>query len=148
MAAFAPMPSASDRTATAVTKGDFNSVRKASLRLRMMGVGGCDRLGYAECRERLRAPARTTGEGGAKFRVRRPAVRDLRPAACFLSREARDTASLVHNLHGCRASGDVLSHRAVTREESCELTIRVAAPSRCCSPCARWRAPASRRNAA
>src|SRR5690242_1450441 len=36
MAAFAPMPSASERTATTVTNGVLKRVRKASLRLRMV----------------------------------------------------------------------------------------------------------------
>ena len=36
MAAFAPMPSASESTATVVTNGVLKSVRKASLRLAMM----------------------------------------------------------------------------------------------------------------
>jgi hypothetical protein len=40
IAAFAPMPSASDRMATAVTNGVRNRVRKASFRSRMAVSGG------------------------------------------------------------------------------------------------------------
>jgi hypothetical protein len=39
MAAFAPMPSASDTMATIVTKGVLTSVRRASFRLSMMVNG-------------------------------------------------------------------------------------------------------------
>jgi hypothetical protein len=45
MAAFAPIPSASERIATAVTKGVRKSVRNASLRLRIGVISSAAMMG-------------------------------------------------------------------------------------------------------